>query len=203
MPWGSDDWLLDAAGRKRWMRSIALMGLGEQILRTQATATEGLGCLLDEVLGAPKTLPKLRLAVAADLARAKRWMIRLLGAARVAVPDFQSIALVLTDGAPYQLSFAAVRGSVSLHEDWIDREAWRSSATLAMTVLDAGLPRFTTRDAAHAAELDYIVPISYSAFLIREVFCARKMANWQPATTAILSYSGGDALLVPMAKRGR
>jgi|SRR5271165_4521578 len=201
MPWGYDDWLKDRAARQGWMRSVALVQLTEQILRTPAVAGEGLACILDEVLGGADspTASQVERSIAEDVGRANAWVRTAIAAARAQAVTFEAVALMLPDGAPYRLRVALANGPVRGDVEWADSITWRSSDHFAPAVLDTLLPLFGRLPAHVQIEADHVVPLAYSAFLLRDVLrSAADAAEWHPVREAIVAYDGGDSVNVPM-----
>jgi hypothetical protein len=204
MPWGYDDWLMNRAVRQDWMRSIALVGLAEQVLRTPAVAGEALACILDELLGdaTPWTVSEIDERVARDRGRAGEWVRAALADARAqAGSSFESMALLLPDVAPYRLRLAFVNAPVHGGRQWDDSVAWRSSDDLATPVLDELRPLLSGLPEDVQAKADYVVPLAYAAFLLSDVLRAADAAEWAPVREAIVIYEGGDSIDVPMKRR--
>lgn len=199
MAWGYDDWLTDRNARGTWMRTTALSRLAEQILRTPATAEEGLGCLLDEVLGdVGIELPRMPKAyVDADTERAEAWLRAGLASARDAGVEFAAIAFVLTDGAPYAIEIALVDKPVHTDEEWGDGIVWRHEPRLGFSLLDEVLPALGSWPKETQRDADYILPLAYSAFVMRDLLRSGELPPPIPTNAAIVSYCGGDHLLIP------
>lgn len=200
MSWGYHEWLLDRDARRQWMRSVALVDLAEQILRTPASGEEALGCLLDEISGgeALVPLPELRSLVDADLASAGRWTRAAFEGSRAGGVTFQSLAVLIPDGAPYDLELAFVNGQVTPDTDWTDQIVWRFPEELKLRALGALLDVLGTRAATMQREGDYILPLGYAAFLMRDVVRGLGAEDRRSLTTMIVSYYGGDSLAVPL-----
>jgi len=196
MTWGKDEWLTDRVARRRWMRSVALVRLAEQILRTSATAGEALECILDEVtdgkgLGRAVDLAKY---VRADLVAARRWISSGFDAARAAGVIFASLAVLLPDEFPYALELTLTSVPATPDAEWADHIVWRSPEPLHLrvsTLVLGAIGAATMRDA------EYVVPISYAAFVLRDALRSLD-AESVGVTTALISYHGGDGLAVPL-----
>ena len=204
MAWGYDHWLLDRAGRHQWMRSVALLRLTEQILRTPASAIEALTCILDEVRGDanPALGPETRRNVAKDLREAGKWLRGALAAARTKKVSFQSLAFTLSEVHPYRLELEFVKGDIRVDAAWEDAVTWRSPSALATALLDTLIPTLGELPVHARRDADYIVPLSYSAFLIRDVFRSAGVAARCGANTVVVGYSDGDTVSIPMARPG-
>lgn len=192
---GFDLWLSDRSSRRRWMRCGALLALTKELLGMPVSRAEALGCLLDEVFddavprlpGARKQQEDRRAMGAfidASLAKAKR--------KRAA---FRSLAFVLSDGAPYPLDLALVNKPIVEDEDWIDAITWRDSPDLQLEWPSAIAPAIQTAAPAAREDADYILPLAYTALVVRDVMQKRRRLH--SVESVLVSYSGGDCLLVP------
>lgn len=201
MPWGYDDWLTDRPARKRYMRSVALVGLAEQVLRTPAVCNEALACLVDEVTADRKlarAAESTRL-VHADVSGAETWARAALDASRAARVAFQSIAVVIPDRPPYDLELTLVGAAVSPDADWAEHIVWRHSDAHPLRALKTQLRALESLSSQERRDGNYILPLAYAAFVMRDVL-RRLGSDASPATAAIVSYHGGDSLAVPLTR---
>lgn len=197
MGWGRDAWLTDREGRHRWMRCLALMGLAEQIVRTPATADEALVCLLDEIFrGAhlPGATSRAH-RVAEDVRVAGAWVESGMDRARRARAPFRSLGFLLTDAAPYELHLALIDKGMGDDVEWANAVTWRSNQPFQSALLCEIEPLIRAAGPAVQADADYILPLTYSACLVRDVLGGRRPLV-HPMNTAIISHAGGDSLLV-------
>lgn len=198
MSWGYDEWLTDRKYRREWMRSNALARLAAQILRTPADAREATVCVLDEVFGdAPPALPAgLASYVRRDVATVVAWLrARLAAASREQGVRFSSLACTLSDGAPYAMSLALVDGEVDPAKEWFEDVSWRDDEDVNLAFLDDFSQVLEPLGEDLRRDADYIVPLAYSTFVIRDALRATPGLT-TPGTAFLVSYSGGDSLLL-------
>jgi hypothetical protein len=196
VPWGVNEFLTDRARRETWLRRIALTNLADGILATRATAREAVGCFLDELFGdrQPVATATITRRVKADVARIDKHVRARFTAAKKQRARFQALALVLSDTAPYQLRLALVDAPMD-NDEWVDSIVWNDRSSVGLTLLDDLLPRVP---ANKLRIVDYILPLTYAAIVLREVTRQRGAAHWKPAAEAAVTYSGGDWLAVPI-----
>lgn len=199
MPWGHDSWLTDRGARENWMRIAGLAALAKRLLRTPATAVECMGCVVDEVVGdlPVADLDGLRSAADADAVSAEQWTRAALAASREASVAFQSVAILIPDGAPYELELVLVDAPVDPDTDWTRQIVWRWPNKLDLRALELLVEAMASREPNVRREGDYILPLSYAAFVMRDVLCALGPHDLRTTTCAIVTYHGGDSLAVP------
>lgn len=179
------------------MRCLALMGLAEQIVRTPATADEALACLLDEIFrGAPLPgAPGRARRVAEDVRMAGVWVESGLHKARRARAPFRSLGFLLTDAAPYELHLALIDKARADDVEWANAVTWRASQPFQSSLLCELEPLIRAASPAVQQDADYILPLTYSACLVRDVLGGHRPLV-HPMNTAIVSHAGGDSLLI-------
>jgi hypothetical protein len=162
----------------------SLADLEESILRTPATPLEAVQVVLDEVFGddLPASIETITPLVKRDLEYAGP-ELRERSAKRRRDVDADAIAIVLTDGAPYELYPVIMSG---------DRVMWGDRAATRLALLDDLLPRVKEQ---HREEADYILPLAYAAFIVREAF---RGVDPSPQRAVKVIYEGGDFLDIPL-----
>lgn len=195
MAGGFDLWLSDRGSRRHWMRCGALLALTKALLRMPVSRAEALGCLLDEVFDdAVPRLPGTR-KQQEDRRAMGAFIDASLAKAKQKRAAFRSLAFVLSDGAPYPLDVALVNKPIVEDEDWIDAITWRDSPDLQLEWPSAIAPAIQTAAPAAREDADYILPLAYTALVVRDVMQKRRRLH--SVESVLVSYSGGDCLLVP------
>jgi hypothetical protein len=206
MPWGSDDWLLDRSARQGFVRMAGVFELLKLILRSEATPREGLACLLDEVLGDRSAARDagLERRLRADARKMATWLQSELKAARKAKARFQSLAVVVyAEGDDPELELTTVEGPVSGPEDWLERISWRGERRLPQAVPASWRPTLGALPERVERELLHVVPLASAALLLRDTVSKLDIALRRGVTQAIVVYSDGDSVLVPLKAPGR
>ena len=186
MSWGLRTWLTNRESRRDWLRTSSLVELAKLILCTPATPHEAIGCMLDEVFGddLPASTEVIAHLVNRDLEHAGP-RLRERSATRRRDVNADTLAIVLSDGAPYQLNVVMMLS---------DRVVWGDRAVTRLALLDELLPRVKQQ---HHKEADYILPLAHAAFVVRAAF---RGVDVSPARTAKVIYAGGDFLDVPLTE---
>lgn len=177
-------------------------GISEKILRTEATAGEALACIVDVVTdgaGLGRTVDLTKYA-RSDVSEFERWLRSGLAAARVEGVAFASLVVLVPDGPPYALELILTSVPATPDgADWADHIVLSFHDSLLLRASAVVLGATATRSPAVTHDADYIVPLAYAAFVLRDALGA---VACPPGSMVMVSYHGGDALVVPPRARG-
>jgi len=177
------------------MRCGALLQLTKELLRTPVSRAEALGIVLDDLFEdeAPRKLGVRKQQH--DLRAMGAWIDASLAKAKRKRAAFRSLAFVLADGAPYPLDLALVNKPIVEDEEWVDAITWRDCPDLQLAWLSALAPAIEDATPVARGDADYILPLAYAALLVRDLM--RKRRRLHSLESVLVSYAGGDCVLVP------
>lgn len=171
-------------------RAVRLHGFAEQVLRRGLTTEPAILKMFGKVFGAQLPLPRARIVrlAAEDLARFQARVAKDLRNGSRRVSSYQSVCAMLPDGPTYTAQCGLV-DAPALDEEWASSIVWHSAVRLELELLAALWPRITKLSNAARRGADYILPLAYTAFLLRDTLGAHAKV-----TGGIVCYQGGDQL---------
>ena len=133
----------------------------------------------------------------ADVSGAQEWARSALEPSRRSGVAFQSIAVLIPDGPPYDLELTLVDAQASPDSDWAEQIVWRCPDRFRLRALAKQLRALRSLSSQKRRDGDYILPLGYAAFVMRDALRGLG-AGVSPAAAAIVGYHGGDSLVVPL-----